>query len=309
MRSLAAIGIALAALASTALASVERVRTYDARPFGYFVGDTIERSFEIDTGADDKLEPASLPRPGALNYWLEIRSISHTTTKKAGRATHKISLVYQTFYAPIDPRKIAIPDVSLTITTEKGPETVVLPGVKVIASPIREIFPEKSGETAETFLRPDPVPNLISAASAINLLSLSLGAAALIFALIARHLAWWPFNSRAARPFAKAARDITHVLSGSHGGMAAQREAALILHRAFDESAGERLLAADVARFLEARPEHQDSADAIARFFEASRVLFFSSTQSGRPQGEEVLSAALLRDLAARLRSEERGAR
>ncbi len=295
--------IALLVWVRPASAAVETVRTFDPRPFGYFVGDLIERTFEIDTAASDKLEPASLPRPGALNYWLEIRDVTHKTRVKQGIATHTVSVTYQTFYAPIDPRKISVPELRVAVATANGPEEVALPGFTFIASPLREIFPEKSGETSETFLRPDPAPKSLLAAAVLERLAAFSIATVAFLALLARQLAWWPFHQRSARPFSRAAREIAHILAAP-AGTAALREAALVLHRAFDESAGERLFAADVPRFIERHPEHVTSSEQIARFFKGSRALFF-----GGEGGEALISGAQLKDLAFRLRSEERAAR
>lgn len=299
-------GLFLAVLARPALANVETIRTFDPRPYGYFTGDIIERSFEIETAGSDTVTPASLPRPGAVSYWLELRAISHSTKVTGNRATHTLNLTYQTFYAPIDPRKITIPETRLTVETAKGAEDVRLPPFTFITSPLREIFPEKSGETSETFLRPDAPPQLLATRDTLNATLALAGLSLALLALLARHLSWFPFHKRAARPFSQAARDVEHVLSGTAAGSGAYREAALILHRAFDAAAGERLLAADVPLFIERHPEHRDSRVAIEDFFNVSRALFFGE---GTAIGGIAASPAFLRDLAGRLRREERGVR
>ena len=50
----------LAALAQGAAAEVRAVHTIEPRPFGYFLGDTLARTVEIETGPEDEIVTASL---------------------------------------------------------------------------------------------------------------------------------------------------------------------------------------------------------------------------------------------------------
>jgi mxaA protein len=289
-----------------AAAEVRIIRTFDPRPFGYFIGDVIERSFEIETAAGDTLEPATVPRPGPVNYWLELREIKTASMASTGKGLHRLTLKYQTFYAPIDPRKIVIPPLAVSIASPSGTESVTLPAFTFISTPIREIFPEKSGETAETFLRPDPELSLVPVAHVRNWLLASGALSFLALTLLARQLAWWPFHQRPARPFSRAARDIAHVLRASRASSEAYSEASLLLHRAFDEKAARRVLASDAPSFIANHPEHRESAEGVARFFEASRAAFFGGDGH---RAQSVLSGTALAELAFRLAREERRAR
>src|SRR5690606_32528298 len=150
--------VMLAALAQDAAAEVRAVHTIEPRPFGYFLGDTLTRIVEIETGAEDEIVQASLPRTGPSNYWLELRAIEQSTAPHGDGSRHTLRLTYQAFYAAIDPRKQTIPATDITVRGPNGNETATIPPFTFIMSPIREIFPEKSGETADTFLRPDAVP-------------------------------------------------------------------------------------------------------------------------------------------------------
>lgn len=295
----------LVAVAKAASADVHAVHTIEPRPFGYFLGDTLERIVEIETGQDDEIVPASLPRTGASNYWLELRTIDVTSTNHGDRQTHRLKLTYQTFYAPIDPKKVTIPATEITIRGPAGSETASIPPFTFLMSPLREIFPEKSGETAETFLRPDVVPEFRRSG---KLRTAALGAAALsavFLFLLARDLAWWPFNNRPARPFSRAAREIGRALAkGSNGD--GYRSALLAMHRAFDTAAGHRLLAADVGEFFAAHPEHDEARGNVERFFSASRAVFFDEEQR---TGEIGLPPTELKQLAAALARQERAAR
>jgi mxaA protein len=173
-----------------------------------------------------------------------------------------------------------------------------------LMSPLREIFPEKSGETAETFLRPD-FPSTLRRSGATRTMALFAAAiSALLLALLARDMAWWPFHRRPARPFSRAVREIGRALA--EGGAEGYRAALLALHRAFDTAAGRRLFAADVDAFLASHPEHGEIRASVERFFDASRKVFFGGAQR---DGQTELPPSELKELAVILARQERASR
>lgn len=294
----------LAALADHTTAAVRAVHTVEPRAFGYFLGDTLERLIEIQTDPDDEIVSASLPRTGPSNYWLEIRSIAQTSERHGDGRLHKLKIEYQMFYAPIDPRKQTIPATEIAVRGPNGTETTTIPAFTFLMSPLREIFPEKSGETAETFLRPDMASPLRRSGLLRTGALIAAFLSALLLTLLARDLAWWPFHRRPTRPFSRAVREIGHSLA--KGGTDGYRAALLAMHRAFDAAAGHRLLAADIDGFLAAHPEHGDTRTAVERFFSASRSAFFGEAQR---DAETSLPPTELEELAATLARQERTAR
>lgn len=296
--------LSLVVLAQGAVAGVRAIHVEDPRPFGYFLGDTLVRTIEIETGADDEIVPASLPRTGPSNYWLELRSLDLTSSRHGDARRHRLTLTYQTFYAPIDPKKVTIPPTEVTVRGPDGSETATLPPFTFLTSPIREIFPEKSGETAETFLRSDSPPPLRKSGTLRTAALIAAGLSGLLLVLLARDLAWWPFDRRPARPFSRAVRDVARSLAAGSNGEG-YRRALLALHRAFDTAAGHRLLASDLDSFLAAHPEHTETRAEVERFFAASRAVFFGDAQR---EGEIGLPPTELRQLAATLARQERAA-
>lgn len=286
-------------------AEVRSVHVEEPRAFGYFLGDLIERTAVIETARDDTIVPASLPRTGPSNYWLELKSVSQSTKQHADGAVHRLKLTYQMFYAPIDPRKVTIPEMDITIKTAAGNETATVPQFTTIMSPLREIFPEKSGETAETFLKQDaPVPVRRSGFARTGAL-VAAALSAVFLLLLARHFAWWPFSRRPTRPFSRAAREVAQALSRTER-REGYRNALLAMHRAFDTAAGRRLLAGDVDGFFSAHPEHAPSRGAVERFFDASRAVFFGEAQR---EGETAFPPVELSELAVELARQERAQR
>ena len=71
VRVLALLAVLLVAVPD-AFARAPELTVADTRPFGYFLGDVIEREIFLRVGPGDTLDTASLPRPGPLNYWLEL---------------------------------------------------------------------------------------------------------------------------------------------------------------------------------------------------------------------------------------------
>ncbi|HEY8333184.1 MAG TPA: nonribosomal peptide synthetase MxaA [Tardiphaga sp.] len=252
-------------------AGLHGLRMEEPRNFGYFVGDTIVRHAVLLADADDTLLSASIPTPGPITYWLDLVRADVQERPAGGGRLYRITLVYQNFYVPLDSRKLTIPEWPLRLAAS----TAVIPAFTFTASPIRELFPEKSGETVGTFLRPDATPSPISAGWLPSWLGLCAVMTLLILTLLARHHAWWPFRRRPDRPFTQAARVIARVHDDGVGAVG-YREALLALHRAFDAAARRRVLAADVAGFVAQHPEFGACRAAVEEFFQTSRQVFFS---------------------------------
>lgn len=282
------------------LAAAEQpaVHMTEPRGFGYFVGDTLTRTAEVAVSQGEQFSPASLPAAGQLAYWLELRNVETDETTRGGVRHLSLRLTYQMFYVPIDTRRLVIPASNVEITGGAANRIVTVPAFTLLASPIREIYPEKSGETTATFLKDDATAQRLPTAWARTAALLSALASILALVLLAYHRAWWPFHKRAARPFTEAARTVA-----SHRQSYA---AALIaLHRAFDRAQGERLLAADVDRFFVLRPEQTAARGDVERFFAASRTFFFAGDAVA---AEAALPRSALERLAHDLAVNERTA-
>jgi mxaA protein len=259
----------------------------------------IQRTAQFEVSDGETFVPASLPQPGQLAYRLELRSADAGDRVHSGRRHLTLRLTYQLFYVPIDTRKVRIPPANIELKGPQGTRVATIPAFTFLISPIREIYPEKSGETTATFLKEDARAEHLRTAPIRNVAAASALTAALAVGLLAFHLAWWPFHSRAGRPFTEAQRVVTNHRES-------YRALLLALHRAFDRSQGHRLLAADVGSFLDVRPEHTAARDAIERFFKASQTIFFAGDAVA---AEAAMPRSNLEQLAARLAENERAAR
>jgi mxaA protein len=97
-----AVLLLLPTLAGAASQAVS-VRTVEPRGFGYFVGDIFRREVELVVPEAYRLDKASAPAPGRLNYWLDLRAVDLSETNASGARRYRLSLDYQTFYVPLSP--------------------------------------------------------------------------------------------------------------------------------------------------------------------------------------------------------------
>lgn len=250
------------------------IRSQPPHEHGWFLGDELTQRVVVDLPEGVTLDSASLPRPRAVDYWLDLRRLESQET------THgvELTLIWQNFYAAISADRRQVP--ASPIRFSDGTEAE-LPGFEFVTSPIRP-FIEPSVPDA---MLSDPRFQLIDTWPDRARLALSLAASLALLAAMAWHQAWWPFRTRPMRPFTQAARAI-----GKLGDPVPQRRT---LHRALDASFGRVLIGRDLPNFLQARPEYAPLSDRLSDFFRASDSAFFGS-------GPEPVSdvPALARDMA-----------
>lgn len=294
--------VALSVAGSWAAAGTPSVTVSNSRAFGYFLGDIIHRTVTLRLGPGEALDVASLPHPGPLNYWLELARIDHRERSEGEDTVHTLDLAYQTFYVPLDPRRLVIPGFKLKL---QGAGELSVPEFGFITSPIRQLFAaasQSSGSAIE--LQPDrPAPRLHTSAERTALLISGITALAALAGL-AWHNAWWPFNRRPSRPFTEAARYLKANFARLDGA-GGYRAALLKLHRAFDLAAGRRVLADDVPAFIGDHPEFEPQRLDIERLFLASRRAFFANDVD---EAQSEMPLAALVGLSADLGAAERRA-
>lgn len=291
----------------TAQAQVRAVEIRTPRPFGYFLGDLVRAQVDLVVEPGFTVQRPSLPQPGALTYWLDLRDVAVTQSASGDGRRIRIDLTYQNFYAALDARTLEIPGFTVTLVdeTDRGATTAKaeVPPWSFNISPLREIQPP-TRDDPRTYLRPDgqasprdPRPLLMGAAGSAFLALLAL-------AELARDRTWWPFGARRSRPFGVAARHI-RALARRADPDSAYGEALMALHRAVDSTAGRRVLADDLDGVLARRPAFQREAAALSRFFEASRQTFFGP---GPEAGRRMVPLRDVAALARRLAQAERAA-
>ncbi|GAB4068475.1 nonribosomal peptide synthetase MxaA [Ancylobacter sonchi] len=293
-------------------AQLRSVELYAPRPFGHVIGDTLALSADIVLEAPFRLDPASLPRPRSLDYWLELTDVRLTDGgTRDGAQRYTLELTYQTFYAPLEPKRLAIPAVPLTATDGARQVAITVPPWSFLMSPLREIV--AIGEGTTMALRPDIAPRPVATTGTRYGLLAALAGVVAGLGLLAWQMGWWPFSRRRDRPFAHAAREVRAALASSAKPAASStspasapghRAALLALHRAFDATAGQGVFAEDLPDFFRAHPAFATTEAEVRRLFAASRRLFFGDDPI---ESAREFPPAELVALARRLRAGERG--
>ena len=254
---------------SAADAQLMSVELGSERSFGYLIGDEIRLYADIALEKSYTLVSASIPRPGPITYWLDLKAVD-VQRLRAGQ--YRLNLTYQTFYAPLGLRTLEIPGFTLTATNGASRVEARIPAWRFSSSPLRDVGPNQPG--AAVAIHKDAPPLQVSRRP-YDVAAGGFAVVTLIFALLsARHWARWPFNRRPQRPFSNAARGIRH----GRGDLERPEQylgGLLRLHRAFDVSAGRCLLADDVAAFLQESPQFSARREDIEAFFRASHLAFF----------------------------------
>jgi mxaA protein len=292
-------------VAGGTLASTPTVTVKEPRSFGYFIGDTLQREVDLRLGPGQELDEASLPRPGPLNYWLELSSADLKKESAGDGTAYKLSLTYQTFYAPLDPRQLIIPGFTLKVKGAPGTGEIRVRDFGFLTSPIRQLFSSNSQSSGSAVvLQPDAPPLRLATGAVRTALLVSAVLALGSLVALAWHNAWWPFHRRPARPFTEAARFLK-ANAGRLDDARGYRAALLRMHRAFDDAAGRRVLADDVGTFIARHPEFAPYASEVQQLFASSRRAFFANEVE---QARAAMPLPAVNALSVRLSAAERRA-
>lgn len=258
----------------TGPAVAQDLHVENPRGYGWWLGDELVQHVRITLPPGAALDPASLPRPRAVDYWLDLRAV-----ERQDDGNHiSLTLRYQNFYSALEPNERQVPAFPMRLMDGTRLD---LPGFSYVTSPIRPILAPSTPEQ----LQADPPYHLIDTVPALLRLAASGLALVAGLAALAWHQSWFPFHARAARPFTQAARRLRGL---------PEAEARRSLHRAFDAAFGRVLIGADLDRFLTQNPQFAPLAQRLRGFFAASDAQFFGL---GIAPAQDI--AALAGDLAA----------
>jgi len=263
------------------------------RPFGYFIGDEIRHRIEFRTHNGVRLQPAGLPKPGALNRWLNLNALQVSEDPHGDGFRYRIELIYQVFYAPREVKMLAIPGFNLPLAQGVNTASQAVPAWPFTLSPLRELAIRKDGQGE--YLRPDLEPRVSVDAATWPGLAVS----GLLLALSAAYLGY----SRGLLPgrpgrrvFQAAARELARLPPNSWD------EALAVFHRALNQVNAAALFKPQLADFCRRHPGYQAVSAELAWFFEASERHFFAAADTD-VSGD----LARLQRLCARCRDIEKG--
>ena len=307
MRQLAGLFIATTLLAAPLRpAAAETVLGLSVpREHAYWIGDVLTHRAILALPEGYQLDRSTLPRPRSVTYWLDLKDVAVSPVKGGDEQALEITTRYQTFYAPLEPKRREVPAYLIRLNGPDGFRDLEVPAWSFVTSPIRPILaPASPGE-----LRPDDRYAPIDArrAQIATVVSALLGLVGLLG--LVWHQAWPPFHRRAARPLTAAYRQVRRVArSGQEDRL---RLVCFALHRGLDGAFKRPLLGADLDSFLAARSEFVPLQAPLQRFFAISGTLFFAAPNAQDQAASDIArsEAPMLEivDLAKRLAAVERG--
>ena len=298
-------GLLLGCVASAACAAIlpgqVDATLSEPRAFGYQLGDMVSRTVTVDAADGLVLDESSVPQAGARGNALELRSVVRRSNAEPGGRRHELTLAYQVFLSPPQPRTLEMPGFTLRFKGQPRAQEVRVEAWPVTVSPLVpvEVSPRRGlGE-----LQPDAAPLLIDTRFARWRL-IVYGLVALVLLGYLAHvyigLPWW---TRAHRPFTLAWRSLRGLTPVSPEPQ--WREAFQHLHGALNRTMGEVVFEEGVDRFVRAKPNFAHLRDDLVRFFRQSRLEFFGKDEQQVQGGAD---RSWLIGFCRRCRDAERGA-
>ena len=280
---------------STAASDTLGASSDEPRAFGYTVGDVVSRRITLRVPDGLKLDPDSLPQPGARGRALELQRV--VLHKSLGGAPEALQLDYQVFLAPREVRVLEIPPIELRFDGSARPQTLRIDAWPLTVAPLAPVEPASREGLGE--MRPDREPPRLDTFAARIRLAVEAGAGLLLLGYLAHVYLVLPWSAQRRRPFGRAWKTLSALPVRPD---AAQRRAAFErVHAALNETAGEVLFEPGLDRFVALRPRFVPLRDDLVRFFADSRAEFFSG-------GDDAADARWLVMFCRRCRDLERGA-
>jgi mxaA protein len=252
-----------------------RFESQDDHAATHTMGDLIVRDVVVASNGAQP-DPASLPAPGALNEWAEIRKVETDSTGPSTPLTAseqtRVRVTYQVFYGVRGPETAELPPLRLRFEGAGGSQDVEAPALPVSFMPL---IPPGIPDEKVTIRATRPAePRPFSPYGQWLGFGLGLGGGAGVYLLWLRGLL--PMLS-GPLPFRRASRELEHLANQPAPG----RAACLILHRALNETAGEAVFGNGLEAFLDRHPEFAGLRGTLDEFFALSRRLFFAEGSDG----------------------------
>lgn len=259
------------------------VRAELSRAYGYVIGDLIEQRLQLDMPEATKLDVASLPKPGKLNAWVELRSAEQSATT--------VVLRYQLMNSPRDVAVVFLPAIKLQFIGADAARSEVLVDAQAISiSPLTK--DETFARTGMEAMRPEREVQLLDTHKHERRAMQALGAAAVLAGLLGAWR-WWRKQRLARGPFARAAVAIAS-LKAEHA-----LDAMIALHEAFNAVAGRSVFVQSLSSFFVQQPQYAIEKNEIEDFFSMSRAQFFG--QATAPAHHDADQLKWIASLAKRL--------
>ena len=286
--------VAFALAATSALAAPAPVEVdVTLRDTGYLLGDLVDETIALHLSPTQRIDPDSLPVPGRVQPWLEVRRTVIGAREADGVET--LVVTYQTFAEAEQPTRAPIPAFTLRVRDGADVIPVEVPERSFLMSPgLPSPLTDRDRET-----RPSPPPALLPEWPALA----GIGASALIALVLGVFLLWrydrLPLLPRNPGPLVRTWRRWRRVDANAIDD-ADQTALLRDIHAALARSAGETLYPATLPRLFERAPYLAPLRTRIESTFAASWHRFYGVGEIAGVPARDVL--ALLREAADRER-------
>lgn len=293
MRRSIALGSLLLSLAFSASAQTPNdfAVSIQLRDTGYLLGDLLDEHVTIELPASFAIDAESLPLPGRVAPWLELRRAA--LGKRAASGAQELVVTYQIFAETEEAARVPLPEFQVQARSGSGAHAITIPSRTFLLSP--GLPASLSDKDRELVPSPTPVPLPQSGFLFAAMSSLLLASACAAWLL-------WRYDRLPFLPYAPGPLARTWRRWRRSREITAEQHVALLrdVHAALNRSAGETLYPSTLHRLFERAPHLAPLRDRIASMFAASWRTFYESGPGAPPPAPSVL--ALLRDAADRER-------
>lgn len=272
LESLAAAALLLASIGAWPDQGPVQIQVENPRPFGYVVGDLLQRRIRVEAAKPWTIALDSLPKAGRIDQWLELRGAQMETRTDSQTTRYDVVVAYQLFNSPEEVKLLTLPRLALRFSDGAGSMVQEVPESQFTAAPVTPAYVMGRGDLDE--IRPDRSPQPIPAErtlARLGLYAFGISAILLYFAYVRFGI---PVIARRNMPFARAYRELKH-LRKSSADEDALRATLRRVHRAFDETAGATVVAEQLDAFFARNPRFAGLRPAAEEFFRLSRREFF----------------------------------
>jgi mxaA protein len=280
------------------------------RDSGYLLGDLVDEHVELTLPAGFSVDVDSLPLPGRVAPWMEVRRARIEAGQTPGQTS--VVVTYQVFAEVEQAERVPIPPFKLRVRQGALVRAVSVPEKSFLMSPA--LPATLTNEDRE--LKPSPVPQALPLARAVSIFALSV----LTVLACGLYLLWAydriPFLPRSPGPFARAWRrwrragaQVPRRPWMAERGRRSRHpitegERIVLLrdwHAALNQAAGETLYTSTLPQLFARAPYLEALRGQVEGMFDASWKSFYGVSQSPGPDATEIL------DLLRRSAERERG--
>ncbi len=284
-------------------ARVKVLKLRGPRAFGVLVGDKVRLELLVAVEKPYRVQRSSLPPSRWINSWLELQTLKLTQTRGERLNRYTIAVNYQIFATPRAVTLDTIPGFELRFVGAGEKFALAVPHWVFSMSPLLKPEPEVDSVAAIP-VRADAPPLLADT----TLPEVGTAVFGVLSALLGSYWlyvnALWPFTRRKDAPFAHTCRRL-RALKRRPREEQALPEGFLLIHQAFNQTAGEVVFAEHLERFFAKQPAFAKRRAEVEGFFHQSRRLFFG--EGNVVQGDDT-DLAWLESLCRTCRAAEREA-